>query len=258
MRTKPNKLNTPPTTSRVNGKLEKNLAGYVAAAGAAGVGVLALAQPAQAKVVYTAVNVTISPHSAVPLDLNHDGVNDFIISNWFYGHASHLSIVDQAPGNQVLGKIGVNDGPAAALFLGVPIGPKGAFQNNGSMAQQASVSGISSGGDGPWANVTNRYLGLKFSVNGETHYGWARLTVKAKGGIFATLSGYAYETVPNKAIDAGEKSGPVVAEAANHPQEIAPANPLATVGVLARGADGLTVWRRDVEVVADDRSEARA
>ena len=35
MRTKPNKLNTPPTTSRVNGKLEKNLAGYVAAAGAA-------------------------------------------------------------------------------------------------------------------------------------------------------------------------------------------------------------------------------
>jgi hypothetical protein len=257
MRTKTNKSNTPPATSRINAKLEKNLAGYMAAAGAAGVGVLALAQPAAAKVVYTAVNVTISPHSAVPLDLNNDGVNDFIISNWFYGHASHLSIVDHAAENQVFGKNGVNDGPAAALFFGVPIGPKGAFQDNGSMAQQASVSGISSGGDGPWANVTNRYLGLKFSVNGETHYGWARLTVKAKGGVFATLTGYAYETVPNKAIEAGEISGPAVAEAANHPQEIAPAKPLATVGMLARGAEALAVWRRDVQI-ADERSEARA
>ncbi len=252
------KSNTFLANSRINTKLEKSLAGYVAAAGAAGVGVLALAQPAAAKVVYTAVSVTISPHSAVPLDLNHDGISDFIISNWFYGHASHLSIVDHVPGNQVFGKNGVNDGPAAALFFGVPIGPKGAFQDNGSMAQQASFSGISSGGDGPWANVTNRYLGLKFSINGETHFGWARLTVNAKGGIFATLTGYAYETVPNKAIDAGEKSGPVVAEAANHPQEIAPANQLATLGVLARGADGLAVWRRDVEVVANDKGEARA
>ncbi|HEY4902189.1 MAG TPA: hypothetical protein VIH89_01830 [Candidatus Sulfotelmatobacter sp.] len=258
MQTETNKSNMPPATSRINAKLEKNLAGYMAAAGAAGVGVLALAQPAAAKVVYTAVNVTISPHSAVPLDLNNDGVSDFIISNWFYGHASHLSIVDQAPGNQVFGKNGVNDGPAAALFLGVPIGPKGAFQNNGSMAQQASVSGISSGGDGPWANVTNRYLGLKFSVNGETHYGWARLTVKAKGGVFATLTGYAYETVPNKAIEAGAKSGPVVAEAAIHPQEGAAANPPATLGVLARGSDTLAIWRRDAEVIADDRSDARA
>ncbi|MGA8432766.1 MAG: hypothetical protein WB729_23270 [Candidatus Sulfotelmatobacter sp.] len=258
MRAKTSKSNTTRATSRINAKLEKNLAGYMAAAGAAGVGVLALAQPAQAKVVYTAVNVTISPHSAVPLDLNNDGVSDFIISNWFYGHASHLSIVDQGPGNQVFGKNGVNDGPAAALFLGVPIGPKGAFQDNGSMAQQASVSGISSGGDGPWANVTNRYLGLKFSVNGETHFGWARLTVKTRGGVFATLTGYAYETVPNKAIEAGAKSGPVVAEAAIDPQEIAPANHLATLGVLVRGAEAIDVWRRDEEVVAGKRSEARA
>jgi len=34
---------------------------------------------------------------------------------------------------------------------------------------------------------------------GRTHYGWARLTVRGNPNskIFATLTGYAYETVPN-------------------------------------------------------------
>jgi hypothetical protein len=61
---------------------------------------------------------------------------------------------------------------------------------------------------GPWANVKNRYLGLKFKINGKYHFGWARLNVQVELGGFsitATLTGYAYETVAGKEILAGQK-----------------------------------------------------
>ncbi len=128
---------------------------------------------------------------------------------------------------------------------GVRIGPKGAFVGYGTMAFQDSVSGVSFY-DGPWKDAHNRYLGLKFSVNGETHYGWARLTVTAKHGITATLTGYAYETVPNKTIMAGETSNPV-ADVVGPEKIFTLPSRLATLGLIARGADTLTIWRRDEE-----------
>lgn len=55
---------------------------------------------------------------------------------------------------------------------------------------------------GSWENgqkgVTNRYLGLEFKVNGNVHYGWVRLNFPFSKG--ATITGYAYETIPNKPI----------------------------------------------------------
>jgi hypothetical protein len=52
---------------------------------------------------------------------------------------------------------------------------------------------------GPWVNVKDRYLGLKFQIKGNTHYGWARLNVKvSKTTITATLTGYAYEDHPEQ------------------------------------------------------------
>jgi hypothetical protein len=88
---------------------------------------------------------------------------------------------------------------------------------------------------GPWApqggNVKNHYVGLKFVINGETHYGWARFNVQVrqplKGSVQAILTGYAYETVANAPIVAGKTSG----------AEEAGAQP-ATLGKLAAGAAG--------------------
>jgi len=238
-------LSRPRQTASVNPKLDKSLAAYMAAAGAAGVSMLALSQPAEAKIVYTPVHVTIGPRTAFPLDLNNDGVNDFVISNWQYGHASHLSIVQEASANEVMVK-NLAYGSAADLFAGVAIGPNRVFEKAGFMAQQSSVSGNSRNG-GPWDNAHNRYLGLKFSLNGETHYGWARVTVTAKGSIVATLTGYAYETVPNRPIIAGKTSGPVAAGAIDPEEMRAPSHRPATLGILARGADALAIWRRDEE-----------
>ena len=88
---------------------------------------------------------------------------------------------------------------------------------------------------GPWVNVTNRYLGVKFKINGKLHYGWARLNVKVVRGqyeITATLTGYAYETIPNKAIIAGKTKGP----------DVITVQP-GSLGRLAQGSAGLAAWR---------------
>ena len=66
--------------------------------------------------------------------------------------------------------------------------------------------------NGPWAKASDRYLGLEFLIGGEPHFGWARLSVRcdyARTRVFAQLTGYAYETVANQPIDAGNTIGPV-------------------------------------------------
>jgi uncharacterized repeat protein (TIGR03803 family) len=75
-------------------------------------------------------------------------------------------------------------------------------------------------------NVKNRYLGVMFKIKGKIHYGWARLSVQVQFPltITATLTGYAYETIPNKAIIAGKTKGPE--DSAEQP---------ATLGRLALG-----------------------
>jgi len=98
---------------------------------------------------------------------------------------------------------------------------------------------------GWWAQVWNRYLGLKFEINGNTHWGWARLTVRNRNGedITATLTGYAYETVAYKGIIAGKTHGndddPVGKSAIN---QNGPRH--ATLGHLAAGIPALANSRQ--------------
>jgi hypothetical protein len=111
----------------------------------------------------------------------------------------------------------------------------------------ARLGGISGSNvtTGKWLNVQNHYLGLQFSINGQTHYGWARFTVTLKSGIVGTLTGYAYETIPNKRILAGQTSGPDVASTVALNEMSTSHDHRPTLGLLARGADALTLWRRD-------------
>jgi hypothetical protein len=61
--------------------LQRNLYLYGLASTAAGVSLLALVPPSQAEIVYTAAHEQIGRNSAVPIDFNHDGINDFFIRN---------------------------------------------------------------------------------------------------------------------------------------------------------------------------------
>ena len=67
---------------------------------------------------------------------------------------------------------------------------------------------------GQWLSPTqHRYLGLKFTAGGNVHYGWARFNVTLVNpspigyGFHVTLTGYAYETIPNKPIITGQNQG---------------------------------------------------
>jgi hypothetical protein len=187
--------------------LEHRVSMYALAASAAGVGMLALAQPAEGKIVYTKAHVSIGQFARFPLDLNHDGVPDFALVNsaWgtTFGGASSLAIFPYSKSNQVWGTQGV----ASALYAGVKVGPKGPFLQGGAgmVACQGSIGG-NKPCFWPWNKASQRYLGLKFSIKGKTHFGWARLTMSCPP-IVGSLTGYAYETIPNRPIITGKTKG---------------------------------------------------
>jgi hypothetical protein len=93
-----------------------------------------------------------------------------------------------------------------------------------------------------WAFANDQYLGLWFKINGQNHYGWARLSVTFHPGLpkdrswEAHLTGYAYETIADQRIKAGQMSDE--ADEANVGQH-------ASLGTLALGSNGLPLWRRD-------------
>ncbi|HXM19843.1 MAG TPA: hypothetical protein VN948_01090 [Terriglobales bacterium] len=195
--------------------LQRRLNMYALAASAAGVSLLASAQPSEAKVVYTKAHQVIGTNGVYNLDLNHDGIIDFLVLESGYAtfngtRGNNTLLAKEALGNAVEGRIGNGRQFAAALKRGARIGPGEHFIRGGSRGETMAATWASDGSGGPttgqWVNVNSRYLGLKFKVGGKIHYGWARLTVQLPGNflINATLTGYAYETVPGKEILAGQ------------------------------------------------------
>ncbi|HVI08398.1 MAG TPA: hypothetical protein VND65_08905 [Candidatus Binatia bacterium] len=237
------------TNHRVNSALDKNLIAYAAAAA----GVAALAAPnAAAEIVYSPVQVELKPNSTYQIDLNHDGVNDFGLQLLQIYHSSMLLAVPDVVGNNVVKGTASID--AAALPLGAPIGSKQKFASkmtySGFFMAIAGSYGSLTWFRGPWKDQVNKYLGFKFLIDGEVHYGWARLLVNNNMRLGSVrLGGYAYETVANKPIPAGKQSG--ADEKAAVEPFAPPASSLtsATLGMLAHGANGLAFWRREDQVV---------
>jgi hypothetical protein len=214
-------------------RLRKRLDMYALAASAAGVGMLASSQAADAKIVYRHTHRVLGPNQQYFLDFGGDGATDFTLRNYFATVTFHplmgysrnqLVAIDGAPGNNA---VGGNNGTwylAGALRSGSRVGKGAHFQKGGIL-----LGGRTTGLDwGYWYNAGDRYLGLKFKIGGKTHYGWARLTVTGKyGTIKATLTGYAYETIPSKAIITGKTKG----------SDVITLQP-GSLGRLAQGSDG--------------------
>lgn len=199
--------------------LQRQLNKYALAASAASVAALALAQFSEAEVVYTPAHKTILAGDVVHLNLNHDALVDFRIKNvhhdLYFGTYAWLGIRPIQPHNKVWGYASNGRHFASALLSGVTVGPEAPFYSASNKlatlftntAANVPPSGSSCGG--AWPNVTNRFLGLKFQVNGKSHYGWARLSVTCPAynfSIDAVLNGYAYETRANTPIVTGQKS----------------------------------------------------
>ncbi|HEX8816929.1 MAG TPA: hypothetical protein VF753_15640 [Terriglobales bacterium] len=213
------KLHSPRVPSRFSDCLRGQLNMYALAAGAAGVGALASAQPAQAKVIYYLANIPVVENgNPVQLDLNHDGIVDFGLSNVYTTdavrpaegfHQSSMNALPAQAANRVQAvRFKETNFEAAAIPEGKTIGPDNLFQPGQSAMVLWDCAGGTSGGGcgGAWLKVQQAYLGLKFTIKGETHYGWAHVRFSSERA--PTIVGYAYETVPNKAIVAGDLKHP--------------------------------------------------
>jgi len=242
--------------------VQKRLNTYAVAAGAVGVSLMALASPSEAEILYTPANKVIGRGSTYNLDVNGDGIVDFTIAERpgaTQFRTSQALWAKAATGNAVECSSTFCASSAAypvALRPGSQIGPK--VRGRGWMGRNAPMAfeelfklGTLQYGC-PWANVSDRYLGLEFKIDGEYHYGWARLTVKFHGGPpkdrtwEAQLTGYAYETVAGKSINAGQTkdNGDDVDESdasVRRPE----AFQFAALGKLALGSDGIALRRRE-------------
>jgi hypothetical protein len=251
----------------LSASVRQRLNTYAIAASAAGVSLLALAQPATAEIIYTPANGRVARDGGYNVDLNHDGIVDFTIAEranftslQSYNDLSALA----ARGNHVwcLGAVCTSvstSNAEAPMSAGAKIGPaRVGWASRGAVMEFEQTSRGAYFTAGPWAEIhSDAYLGLRFQIDGETHYGWARVRATFHRGSTheeryweAHVTGYAYETIANKAIEAGqtgENDGDAAVDAPSFPTQMPAALPqFGTLGALATGAEGLS-RRKDSE-----------
>lgn len=227
---------------QIKPSLERKLLAYAAAGGAAYAAAIVGAIPAQAEVVYTQAHIVMTLNSSGMLDINGDGINDFVYqeqsvfqcgrscqTTYFFNWVDFQAA--QAGNGVVEGPKVINWVCFAHLQAKKTVGDGRQFISTGSASfQDDECLG--------WKPPARGYVGLRFTIDGDTHYGWLRLIVTPSSTQKAetvTITGYAYETEPNTPIVIDQRPGDDVISSG-------PSEP-ASLGVLAAGASGLNVWR---------------
>jgi ureidoglycolate hydrolase len=187
---------------------------------------------ANAQIVYTDVNpdttITQSTNgsSAYSLDMNNDGITDVTMTAMLNGTVSRSVQVGTSSGSQVLNYSAPAPGGNVILLAKA--------RNNNAIISSTTPSGTNSIWSnaqnvyfrriqrivinrppyyanvtwGDWSNNTDRYLAVRISVAGAWHYGWVRLSVivSMTSAVSFTIRDYAYNSIPNQPILAGETS----------------------------------------------------
>ncbi len=221
--------------------LHRDLTNYAVAAGAAGVSVVALAQPTNAQIVYTPAHEMMGSRGKISIDLNHDGAADVMIreipcSAGTFFPANSLQAVPLRAGGAF--REGIYGWPVAAMAAGSKIGPGEFFFAGVGVMLNWTYYGVYYFGS--WAFAPTSYLGIRFSIKGENHYGWARLKAAYNfygRDIDVLLTGYAYESKPNTPILAGATGKDAGADdpASQEPRSTLPRLKSPTLGALALG-----------------------
>jgi len=139
------------------------------------------------------------------IDLNGDGDNDYDIVTTGSGISCVAIATNEIACGFIFGSPEVG-GFAQKIHSGAIIG---AYQDGynydwtpgfGSMV---AINGITNPPliYGYWGSNRD-YLGLRFKINGQTHYGWIQMHLPATEGA-GFVEGFAYETEPNTPIIAG-------------------------------------------------------
>ena len=205
---------------------ERMLGTYAVAGGAV---MLTASDASAAPIVFSNQNVEIGKDETFDLDLNLDNTIDFSFRNSFIdntGVKNDQRVLDLlvAPNNAYISQ----GGGVAQLGAGTTVGPtppnKTAY--SGDSDRLATVGG--GGPKGPnWTGV-NAFLGLRFDINGQLHFGWAELSVSNSTDIncagptgtmacasTATLLSWAYNDVAGESIVTGAQADVPVPEPAS-------------------------------------------
>ncbi len=287
---KPRKKASRKAPADLSESLQRRLNSYALAAGAAGVAVLACAPPAEGAPVCKTLNLQIfntHTHAFNPAD---QALPPFQIAQTTFAYYTSSTLSTNpfqwwnrgfiTPNSKGANLLLATNGYAANVPSGGSIGPAGKF------GKGASYGLIFSYGKGSRFNKkyghgtlkkhrgnlnfeqSSNFFGFKFSLSGQTHYGWMRVqvTVRRTRGQNKLTSidvvDYGYESSSSTAIAAGSCTAEALTEPVTPEPRIEPvarqiANPAAspssvasdktrpaTLGILALGAGGLQFRRK--------------
>ncbi len=190
---------------------------------------------ANAQIVYTDIipDKTLNSGS-YNIDLNNDGQNDFTFTAWwtFLGCGGNCYIRLDTTRIKPTGLSWVSDytnGQAAKLNSGDSINASSPLWTNlqhqllyNNRADCSLPLGYCTPAQafvlphylpsfGLWHSVVDKYLALKIQVAGNIYYGWARLDAGGDG-LDITIKDYAYNSIPNQSILAGQTTATGISE----------------------------------------------
>ncbi|MBC8045916.1 MAG: T9SS type A sorting domain-containing protein [Fimbriimonadaceae bacterium] len=151
--------------------------------------------------------------SIYELDMDSDGNTDFLFQVgsitgglwWSFGRVfGSVSTSDYAFGNtlnRVIGYEGEFVYYASALESDAPVDEDAEFLT---YRLGFLVSIYSENTYGPFADVMDKYLGVRFTIDGEPHFGWIRLDVEVSP-IVVRIKDYGYSSVAGEEIMSGLK-----------------------------------------------------
>lgn len=192
-------------------ELQKKLNAYAAAAGT-----IAAAGAANAQVVYTDINPDTVLHDSLiyNLDFDNNGQPEMRFETVSYQASSgiiNLAVVNVLgnANNAVLGSLYSSSYPFPfSMNNGDSISStntnwQAQTMNNG-IQYLGAVYGTYTFAN--WLGVNDKYLGVRFRIGANTHYGWVRLSVTSNADTI-TIKDYAYQTLPGVGITAGQLVG---------------------------------------------------
>lgn len=168
-------------------------------------------------IVYTDVNPdeVINPGSFYELDMDNDLTGEFFIwiaslsgtygSTFFSGYQA--AVMPWSSGNSVLVYDYYGYPRPVAMNSGSWISAGQSMSSNSGggwlLAQSLVMSGTYTFGGGAFQGVSDAYIGVRFDMGGQPHYGWVRIDV-APGADKITVKDYAYHSVATREIMAGQ------------------------------------------------------
>lgn len=156
---------------------------------------LAIGNTAMAQYAYTTGDTNTFENASYGVDMDHDGINEFLIS---HSDAAYVNIKIVAGTNPNDHLVGVwahesHGNYAKVLLEGEMVDHTGHILEGSRWMLRDN--------EGLWMSKSG-YIGLALVIDGNPHYGWIHVTV-TKNGERMRVNGYAYSTVVSGPIGAG-------------------------------------------------------